>query len=332
MRKLVCLVGVLLLLLNVSLSARAETEDVEPYIRRMISYYRYYQEQAGVQIDTLLDYIQSLDPGKGALWKKIMDSWSWVNSEMEVNMSILPDGLPEDDSLCIVVLGYGLNGDGSMKQELIERLQVALASAKKYPNAYVLCTGGQTANAPGVSEAGQMGSWLLSAGLEKSRLILEEQSLSTAENAQNSYGLLSRNYPQVRSIAVITSDYHIRWGCAMFTTVRHWEVTRGGRDLELVGNAVCDTGNADYDSMDSQALGISQITGVDWEEETAPPLEPTVAARIAPEPEETAAATAETVQPVPEQETGEQNYSAFPVMVLITAAVVVGIGQIRRRK
>ena len=297
----------------------------------MIRYYQNYQERAQEEIDTLLHYIQSQDPGKGALWEKIMDSWSWVNSEMEVDVGLLPDGLPEDDSLCIVVLGFGLNANGSMQPELLDRLQVALASAEKYPNAYVLCTGGETAyGTPGVSEAGQMGSWLLSNGISKNRLILEDRSLSTAENAMNTYDLLTRSYPQVDSISVITSDYHIRWGCAMFTTVRHCRVTKGGRELKLVGNAVCDTDNDDYDSMYSQALGISLITGVGLGEETVPPLEPTVEAKAPAVPEETAAA--EAVQPVPEQETGEQELSGFLSVVLVTAAVLVGIRRIIRHR
>lgn len=51
---------------------------------------------------------------------------------------VLPDGLPDTDELCIVVLGFQLNPDGSMRDELINRLNVALRSAEKYPNAYIV--------------------------------------------------------------------------------------------------------------------------------------------------------------------------------------------------
>ena len=42
----------------------------------------------------------------------------YVNTDMNVNV----DGLPNDDSLCITVLGFALNDDGTMKDELVGRL------------------------------------------------------------------------------------------------------------------------------------------------------------------------------------------------------------------
>lgn len=262
-RKTGYLIALLWLLAALALPARAAEEaELDPYIQRMISYYQYYQEQAAAEIDTLLAYISAADPQQGELWRNIMDSWSYVDSEMEVHSGVLPEGLPEDDSLCIVVLGYGLNDNGSMKPELLDRLEVALASAEKYPNAYIAVTGGETSNVPGISEAGVMADWLKSSGIAKERLILEAESLTTTENAQNVYAMLTESYPQVNSIAVITSDYHIRWGCAMFTTVSHYaSMVNGGRALQLVGNAVCETGTQ-TDSMYYQAWGISLITGI----------------------------------------------------------------------
>ena len=50
-----------------------------------------------------------------------MDYWSYANNEMILYPDVLPEGLPKDDSLCIVVLGYELAPDGSMKKELIGR-------------------------------------------------------------------------------------------------------------------------------------------------------------------------------------------------------------------
>lgn len=99
-------------------------------------------------------------------------------------MERLPENLPQDDSLALVILGGGLNADGSMKDELIRRLNVGLDCAEQYPNAYVVCTGGATAKEnKDVTEAGQMGAWLLENGLEEDRLILEDRSRSTIENA-----------------------------------------------------------------------------------------------------------------------------------------------------
>ena len=91
----------------------------------------------------------------------------------------------------LTVLGFELNDDGTMQDELIGRLTVALACAEQYPNAYVICTGGGTAkDNPDVTEGGLMGEWMLEHGLDKDRLIIEDQSHTTAENASNSYDIL----------------------------------------------------------------------------------------------------------------------------------------------
>ena len=95
-------------------------------------------------------------------------------------------------------------------------LQFLAAIAILFP--YVLCTGGETAYIPGISEAGQMGKWLLKNGLEEHRLILETKSMSTTANAQNSLRILRQAYPQVSSVALVTSDYHVPRGCVLFNS------------------------------------------------------------------------------------------------------------------
>ena len=128
MRKRISYRLCLLLCAAVLLFAQVPAEAAEsavPYIQQMIQYYRYYQEEAGDQIQVLLDYITYLDPEKGDLWETIMEHWSYYNSQMEPSYDVLPDGLPEDETLCIAVLGYALNSDGSMQPELVDRLEVA---------------------------------------------------------------------------------------------------------------------------------------------------------------------------------------------------------------
>lgn len=261
-----------LLILIAPVRANASSVDMEDYIQRMIQYYLQYQENAQDEISVLLDYLSAEDPQRGEMWRQIMVSWAYNNSQMKVNKNILPDGLPQDDSLCIVIMGYGLHPDGTMKEELIDRLVVGLSSAMKYPNAYVAVTGGATAAVEGVTEAGQMAQWLLERGISSDRLIVENKAYSTTENAQRVHKLLMKGYPQVRNIAVITSDYHIRQSCTMFTTMAHYaSAMNGARELKLVGNAVNTTGKS-MSTLRSQAMGISQITGVpvDTTPETQP--------------------------------------------------------------
>jgi hypothetical protein len=59
-----------------------------------------------------------------------MEYWSYVEGDMTLYPEILPNGLPQTNALCIVVLGYALANDGSMRQELIGRLQVDFGTAQ----------------------------------------------------------------------------------------------------------------------------------------------------------------------------------------------------------
>lgn len=271
-RKILSVLLILCLLITMTVPVSASVMgDLESYGVSLIQYYLHHQEAATDVIWDITRQMKELDPKQGAIWEKIMFDWSWINSDMPVYENSLPDGLPQDDSLCIVVMGFGLREDGSIQPELEDRLVVALTSALKYPNAYVLVTGGQTGAVDGVTEAGQMAAWLQKKGLESSRIIQEKQSLSTTANAVNSYKLLTRSYPQVNSVAVITSDYHLTVSCAMFAAVSNYQSGyKGGKSLELVGNAVCDTGTT-YDSLATQAWGISTIMGLPYEDNTKAP-------------------------------------------------------------
>jgi len=254
----------ILAMLGAPLTARA-AGDTEDYIQRMIQYYLTYQEDAEEEIAVLLEHISESDPDQGRMWRNIMESWAYNHSQLQVDSGMLCDGLPQDDSLCIVIMGYGLNRNGSMKEELIDRLVVGLSSALKYPNAYVAVTGGATSDVKGVTEAGQMSQWLQERGITADRLIVESKALSTIENAQNVHKILMDSYPQVTSIAVVTSDYHIRQSCSMFTTMSHYASgARDTRALDLVGCAANSTGRS-RDTLSTEAWGISLITGVPYD-------------------------------------------------------------------
>ena len=54
-----------------------------------------------------------------------------------------------------------------------------------------------------------MAAWLRAQGVAGSRLIVEDQALNTTQNAANTYKLLTSAYPQVETLAVVTSDYHV---------------------------------------------------------------------------------------------------------------------------
>ena len=237
------------LLLTLALAAALIPSLVRPaaalsetdIIKQLLAYYCHYQEAAETDIVRLLEQLETLNPASARAWKQILDTWYWAAEELEGTLGVLPDGLPQDDSLCILVMGFQLTYGGDMEPELLQRLEVALASSEKYPNAYILCTGGGTAPYnPYVTEAGQMAQWLEERGVAPERIIVENRSVSTEENVLFSYEILARDYPQVRSLALISSDYHLRRCHLLFQA----GILLPEPDLpyEIVGNACFDAG------------------------------------------------------------------------------------------
>ena len=216
-----------------SVSAARSPKEI---IQSILNYYRYYESDAMTDVYRLLDELEAVDPEQADDWRKIMEKWEYAVNELESPYGCLPDGLPQDDSLCIVVMGYVLNPNGTMRDELVGRCQVALNSWKKYPNAYIICTGGGTASGnSNATEAGQMVKWLVEHGVDESKVIAEKKSLSSEQNALNSVDILKAQYPQVDSIALISSDYHLRRCYVLFEAalaLNDWD-----GDYTIVGTA-----------------------------------------------------------------------------------------------
>ena len=207
----------------------------------------------GTTDEQALSALASLDPSLGEKWSKIMDLWK---APVAVNDS-LPDDLPDDDSLCLVALGFQLNPDGTMREELIERLKVLLAAARQYPNAVIVCTGGGTAaDEPAATEAGRMAEWLGSQGVSSSRVIVENRSLTTAQNAVFTYDILEEQYPQVTRIAIISSDYHIATGVLLFGA----EAILRNSPVEVAGNAAWQAPGGTLSAM-FQAGALIELSG-----------------------------------------------------------------------
>ena len=82
----------------------------------------------------IADDVQALkehDPLLGETWGGIMEYWDYADFEMPICYDRLPDDLPEDDSLCLVVLGFQLRPDGAMAPELQGRCELALRAAQQ---------------------------------------------------------------------------------------------------------------------------------------------------------------------------------------------------------
>lgn len=209
----VCLLAVL------AVPASAKVDGKAYNILSDIMYtYKKQGPSSYLEIQKMIVQLKEADPALGDAWGQVMEIWNFVNTELEVHYDELPNGLPQDDSLCIVVLGFQLDPDGAMTEELIGRCTVALNCAKQYPNAYIAVTGGGTAfRKPELTEADQMAAWLVENGVEENRIIVENRSQTTVQNAQFTSKILMEQYPQVKSLAVVTSDYHVPLGYLLFS-------------------------------------------------------------------------------------------------------------------
>jgi uncharacterized SAM-binding protein YcdF (DUF218 family) len=104
----------------------------------------------------------------------------------------------------IVILGYGLKPDGTMRLILHTRVLAGLAVAQMFPQAPIIVTGGNPRN--GNTEAGQMSKMLRLYGTPRERIIVEDRAASTVQNAAFSVPLAKR--AGASGIILVTSSSH----------------------------------------------------------------------------------------------------------------------------
>ena len=192
---------------------------------------------------SILQEIQSLDEPTYQRDQEIIDYWEYIDDYMPLYPRIAPDGLPSTSDHAFVVLGYQLNSDGSLKPEAIGRCDVAYESAMKYPNALIFVTGGGTASGnKTATEGGQMKEYLVNVkGLDENRIITETKAMDTIQNAE--YTILELIEKKIKTITVITSDYHIRRGNILFKGEALLKAeSLGVAPIQVIENAVYETG------------------------------------------------------------------------------------------
>ena len=189
-----------------------QNEDIKSLEGLLLYNYIYGDEK---KMNETLSLIKELDKNRYERDKKIMDFWYYVDNKMIIYENIAPDDLPKNDH-AFVVLGHKLKDDGSLSDEGKGRCDVAYESALKYPNSMIYVTGGGTCKYnKTLTEGGQMYDYLVNIkGLDPKRIIKEVSAMDTVENAKNTYKKLIEG--NIKSITVITSEYHVRRGTLLF--------------------------------------------------------------------------------------------------------------------
>lgn len=104
----------------------------------------------------------------------------------------------------VIVLGAKVNGTYP-SLSLKARLDTAVEYLNKYPEAKVIVSGGQGPD-EGISEAQCMYNYLVDAGIENRRIIMENKSTDTKENLDFSANFLDKAND---SVVLITNDFHV---------------------------------------------------------------------------------------------------------------------------
>lgn len=104
----------------------------------------------------------------------------------------------------IVILGYGLKDNGTMRPILYTRVLTGLAVAQMFPQSPIIVTGGNPRN--GRTEAGEMRKTLRILGFPDDRIIVEDRANSTVQNARFSVPLAEA--ADTSGIILVTSSSH----------------------------------------------------------------------------------------------------------------------------
>jgi uncharacterized SAM-binding protein YcdF (DUF218 family) len=139
----------------------------------------------------------------------------------------VPDNLPQSKH-AIVILGYALADDGTMREPLIERLKAGLAAANKYPNSKIIVTGGVPKQ--GNTEAKLMKEWLISKGIAEGRILTEDKSTDTVENALFTTAILEKE--GLKDVTIVTSASHIRRALTIFAEASNFYDKMNGKSSD----------------------------------------------------------------------------------------------------
>jgi uncharacterized SAM-binding protein YcdF (DUF218 family) len=120
------------------------------------------------------------------------------------------DAKPAPGADYCIVLGAQWKENGP-SYALKKRLDAAVEYLNDNQGTLVIVSGGQGANEP-ISEAEGMKQYLIDAGIEEERIILEDTSTDTNENILNSSSFLDKSNDRV---VIVTNNFHVFRACGI---------------------------------------------------------------------------------------------------------------------
>ena len=104
----------------------------------------------------------------------------------------------------LIVLGAKVEADGQPSKALQRRINAAAEYLLENPETVVIASGGQGAD-EAISEAACIRNGLIERGIDESRILLEDQSTTTAENMAFSMAMMESG----AQAGIVTNNYHI---------------------------------------------------------------------------------------------------------------------------
>ena len=274
------LLGILLLFFSPLLKAEEKkppvtaenAANVGALLSDLVSAYETPTNMDSVRIEADLEAIRAVSEEDCAVAQSIADHWSAVYLDPDYKLylhqgeekaEVLAEtGIPDSKTHAIVVLGYELQ-NGEMQPELKGRCETAAAVARQFPKTILVCSGGATgANNPQRhTEAGLMKAYLTkNCGIDESRIYTDEQAMTTQENALNTMKILQAQ--KVRTMTIVTSSYHQRWGQAVYNAIAAVYRQQRGYSVEIVGNYSYDTEPTVGTYRNDAQIAARQIAGI----------------------------------------------------------------------
>ena len=219
-----------------------------------------------------LETIKAVNSRDYDVAKAIADHWTGVYLDTEYHLNlyhedngateITDSGIPDTSSHAFVVLGFELK-NGEMTEELKGRCDAAAAAAKMYPNSILVCSGGATGsnNPEHHTEAGMMRDYLTEqCDISPDRIFTDERAMTTAENAVNTLAILKSR--GVRTMTIITSSYHQRWGQVLYNAMSAVYGQQYGYMPEIISN-YCFSIEPEVEAFRNDAgIAISQLASI----------------------------------------------------------------------
>lgn len=129
----------------------------------------------------------------------------FIVSFLLIESLVIVYGTKQDDIKpdYIIVLGAALIDDKPSKA-LIDRLNTAYEQFQKYPDTTIICSGGKV-KSKRYSEAEVMEEYLVTLGVPKKQILLEDKSSTTYENFESIDHLITN---KKASFLIVTNNFH----------------------------------------------------------------------------------------------------------------------------